>query len=407
MARTLATLEAEMLGPKAKRTASEWAHSIQTLERFRSQVQALQLRVVAAADKESVAQRAGFIDTPTWIARKTNADRSGAAAQAKLATTLADGLSRTNEALTSGDISTEHARVVAHAVQQLPGDVTPAESDTAEASLVRMATRMSPSKLRRASRRILEEVGRSRQETDAHQDQILRSEEDRARDLARLTLHDIGDGTTRGSFVVPTLQAGMLRKLLDAMTTPRRAHLACDDGPNPALPDHEPAHRWGLAFMEILEHLPTDRLSASTSATLLVTFDFETLMEGVRAATIDVGDEISATQVRRLACSANLIPMVFDSAGVLIDRGESKRLFTETQRMALATKYQECAEENCSRPYWWTELHHEESWSNGGRTDLANAIPLCGVHHHELHQPGMHAKITTDSHGIKTVRLRR
>ena len=43
--------------------------------------------------------------------------------------------------------------------------------------------------------------------------------------------------------------------------------------------------------------------------------------------------------------------------------------------MALATTYDTCAADGCDRPYAWSELHHEDPWSRGGRTDLAKAIP--------------------------------
>ena len=52
--------------------------------------------------------------------------------------------------------------------------------------------------------------------------------------------------------------------------------------------------------------------------------------------------------------------------------------------MALATRYDECAAEGCDRPFAWTEIHHLRPWEAGGLTDLDNAAPLCGTHHHMI-----------------------
>ena len=69
----------------------------------------------------------------------------------------------------------------------------------------------------------------------------------------------------------------------------------------------------------------------------------------------------------------------------MLDLGRATRLFSETQRTALATTYISCATLGCHRPFAWSEIHHEQWWSNNGRTDLANAIPLCGYHHRLIH----------------------
>ena len=60
----------------------------------------------------------------------------------------------------------------------------------------------------------------------------------------------------------------------------------------------------------------------------------------------------------------------------------------------------------CDRPYAWCELHHEDPWSHGGRTDLDLAVPLCGYHHRRMHDPRFVTSVSTDDAGVKTVRLR-
>ncbi len=84
------------------------------------------------------------------------------------------------------------------------------------------ASRFSPDQLRRLARRAIEAVEPDQTVVDAHENELVRSEEQAAHDKCSLTLHDNGDGTTTGHFTVPALAAGMLSKIIDAMTAPRR-----------------------------------------------------------------------------------------------------------------------------------------------------------------------------------------
>ena len=131
--------------------------------------------------------------------------------------------------------------------------------------------------------------------------------------------------------------------------------------------------------------------------TLLVTTTLESLRgETDRVGLTDSGTEVSAGEVRRLAAGAGIVPVVLGGDSVPLDLGRRTRLFTETQRRALALRYTECAEEHCDRPFAWCEIHHAQPWKpvhgpdgqllhpGGGKTNLTNAIPLCGKHHRQL-----------------------
>ena len=84
------------------------------------------------------------------------------------------------------------------------------------------AARFSPDQLRRLARRAIEAVEPDQKIVDAHENELVRSEEQAARAKCSLTLHDNGDGTTTGHFTIPALAAAMLGKVIDAMTAPRR-----------------------------------------------------------------------------------------------------------------------------------------------------------------------------------------
>jgi hypothetical protein len=97
------------------------------------------------------------------------------------------------------------------------------------------------------------------------------------------------------------------------------------------------------------------------------------------------GRRITAQDLRRLACEADIIPITVDEWGVPLDMGRRVRLATEHQRFALRAIHETCAVSGCSVPFDWCEIHHLCPWEAGGRTDLANLVPLCGYHHHLVH----------------------
>jgi hypothetical protein len=134
----------------------------------------------------------------------------------------------------------------------------------------------------------------------------------------------------------------------------------------------------------LVEHLPTDRLHGKVAATVVVTLDHEKLAAAVGAAGLDTGHDLSASETRRIAYQAGILPAVLDGGSQPLDLGRTQRLATEAQRTALATRHQICAAAGCERPFSWCD---EIPWSQGGRTDLANAQPLCGFHHQRIHDP--------------------
>ena len=151
----------------------------------------------------------------------------------------------------------------------------------------------------------------------------------------------------------------------------------------------------GLAFTELLEHLPTDGHAANRT-TLLVTLDLDALRTGLGAARLETGDHLGAGEARRLACNAALVPAVLGSDSVPLDLGRETRLHAKAQRQALSLTHDSCAVTGCQRPFAWCEIHHPHPWSAGGRTDLATALPLCFFHHRRAHDDHFDLRRTPD-----------
>ena len=392
----------------------EHAAVLQDLERAKRRLDSALLAVLASADKARVGERAGHTGTGSWASSQTKCGGNEGFAQSRLATDIDDGLGEVGRALAEGQISSEHARIVAGTMRRLPEELSQAHRDSIERHLVEQARYLVPGQLRKVARRALEAAERSLREVDEDEDEQLRDEERRALARTRLTMRDNGDGTTSGHFTVPTHAASMLRKLVQQIASPRRERAreangepceGSEDGTT-TYASTDWAHRYGLALLEILEHLPTDRLHGKVAATVVATVDMEALRSGVGAVQLDTGDVVSAGQARRLACNAGILPAVLGGSSLPLDLGRADRFFTEAQRVALATVYTECAAVGCDRPFSWCELHHEDPWSTGGQTDLDVAVPLCGYHHRRMHDPGFVTRVSTDDAGVKTVRLR-
>ncbi len=89
--------------------------------------------------------------------------------------------------------------------------------------------------------------------------------------------------------------------------------------------------------------------------------------------------------LRRLACDAEILPVVLGSRSQPLDVGRSSRLVTPAQWTALVLRDQHCAFPGCRRPPIACDAHHVRHWSDGGRTDLDNLVLLCRTHHTVLH----------------------
>jgi hypothetical protein len=356
----------------------------------------LRLRLMQVAEEQREADQVAASGTDAWLAALTGTSRAVMAGGLWLARTLDERYPVVRTAFARGDLSQEQVRVIVRAAERMPAGVRDDDRDRAVAALVgrTVAQRLDPERLRRVARRMLDAV--SPAAADLHQKELLEDEERRAQLETWMTLHDNGDGTWAGRFVIPDLHAHLLRTVLEHLSAPRRLGRAGQSGPgghamvDESVPcDLNWSERLGNAFTELVEHLPTDGFAnhGRVGATVMVHLDQHHLLDGLAAARLDSGTDISSGEARRLACNAGLIPAVFGGPSVPLDLARETRLHTKAQRAALSASFDTCAAEGCRRPFAWTEVHHRTPWSHGGRTDLDNAVPLCGWHHRRVHDP--------------------
>ena len=358
----------------------------------RRRLDELHLRLARVADQQAEAAKVAASGTDAWLAALTGTSRGVAAGGLWLARRLAEDYATVRTAFARGDLSVEQARVIVRAAETVPSAVPPDDKDTAVAALVeRAVTRgLEPSRLRRVARRMLDTIDPNL--ADEHQQKLLDDEEKRAAAATYFLMHEQADGTWAGRFTISALHAGLLKTALEQLSSPRRLSR---NASGEVVVDETVTVRTGYseqlgdAFCELVEHLPTHGWASGgrVGADVMVHLDYDRLLDGLGAARLDSGVEVTAGSARRLACNAGLLPAVFGTASSPLDLGRTKRLHNSTQRAALSAIYESCAAEGCRRPFAWTEIHHLEAWSKGGPTDLANAVPLCGWHHRRVHDP--------------------
>lgn len=159
-------------------------------------------------------------------------------------------------------------------------------------------------------------------------------------------------------------------------------------------------HRRALALIAILERSSSGFATESVTspgerreprADVVVHIDLETLVNGLRATSThrtSFGGDLPVDTIRRMACDADVIPVVLNGAGVPLDVGRAKRLATAGQRRALEAAHDTCAMPECSVAFHHCQIHHIDYWESGGPTDFGNMVPLCSRHHHAAHEGG-------------------
>jgi hypothetical protein len=145
--------------------------------------------------------------------------------------------------------------------------------------------------------------------------------------------------------------------------------------------------------------------SHGTPTRMLVLVTLDALTEGLAEAavggTVGVGvtgngAELSAAAIRRLACDAELVPVVLDGNGEPLDVGRARYAVPASIWSALVVRDRHCAFPGCGRPPVMCHAHHIRHWAHGGKTKLRNLVLLCGHHHRAIHHTPWEVRINPD-----------
>ena len=146
-----------------------------------------------------------------------------------------------------------------------------------------------------------------------------------------------------------------------------------------------------------------EEVGKTNKTTLLLTMDWESLRDGLGAATtlggLDAGTHLAPETVRRLCCDGSVIPVVLGGRGEVMDWGLEKRFFTDAQTKRLWLRDGGCTYPGCDAPPQWTDAHHLIHWADLGPSDLDNAALLCDRHHTTVHNRRYAGRVVRDGTG--------
>ncbi|GLZ51529.1 HNH endonuclease signature motif containing protein [Actinomycetospora sp. NBRC 106378] len=127
--------------------------------------------------------------------------------------------------------------------------------------------------------------------------------------------------------------------------------------------------------------------------TLTVTLDYKTLRQQLTdtsTALALLGDStfIRPDTARRLACDADIIPIVLGSKGEVLDVGRKTRSIPTATGRAVTVRDRHCAFPGCRRRARTAQIHHIQHWAHDGDTEPDNLVCLCRYHHDLVHHSG-------------------
>ena len=352
-------------------TAAVAAGTLAALRRLEAKTAALTMRALQHAENLYVGPAAGATDTASWWANQTRQTKRTAKHRAALAELLDRDHAPVRDAMAAGQVSEEQAVVIVRGVDSLSVE----HRRQAEDHLIGVAPDHDPLALKRLADHILQVVAPDI--ADEHERQALERQEALALEKCRFTMSDDGHGLCHGRFTLPSHVGAMLKQAVLANHSPKhRHHSGTPKG-------------MGHAFCEYVTRYPVDRLpqAGGVDATVVVTMTMENLLGDNTPTILDTGDQLTAAQARKLACEANIIPIVLGGKSEILDQGRARRFHTKAQRIAIAQRDHTCTAEGCDWPAAMCHVHHHQAWSKGGKTTIADGRLFCPRHHSYAHNP--------------------
>lgn len=409
--------------------------SLRNIERLSRVLEAARSRRSAEVARRSsvelghrgLAARRGATSATVLIARETGSSRAGAARTIRVGELLdprPDALPdsprdspRTDEAERSraflplaratadGVLGTEAAELATRILDPILGRVP---VDDLAAAIVALVGR--------AESRSADEIGTLARELRDSLDRVGIEDRDRAlRERRSLRRSSVIDGLRRMTLVLDPESDAIVSGALDQILSPRLGGPRFTDASSEAtaqrlLDDERTTDQVALDALVDLVQIGSDagesRLLGLGRPPVRITMTLDDLHRSVSgepagAAWLEGSVEpISATTARRHLCTTGALPVVLGGAGLPVDVGQARRLFTGAQRDALAVRDGGCRFWGCDRPPSWCEAHHILEWGAGGPTDLANGILLCRRHHLLVHDHGWRITAVAGPHGF-------
>jgi Domain of unknown function (DUF222)/HNH endonuclease len=346
---------------------------------------AAHLDLVAEADRRGLGPSTGSRDTAAFLVGAQRISWEDARERVAIATADLPGL---QAALAAGEIDAKHAAEIVKVLRQAPPTVGAEQVAAHEETLVALARQAVPSTVRKAGQRIL-----------GYWDLEGKEPRDREEALAR----------PRREFRYAWTRDGRMK--FSGEFDAEAGHLAEDlfvplAKPDPADEHGEPdprttAERQGdavAAIFDLAARADDLRVRAGERAVATVTIPHADLLREAGLVTLDGGETMTVSQLRRLLCDAKIYPAVLGGESQVLDLGRSARTATAAQRRALAIRDRGCTRPGCPRGPKWTTPHHVTFWAaQGGETNINDLALVCERCHRLIHHGGWDIELR---HGV-------
>ena len=377
----------------AARSGGELMDTATVIEGVKSELDAIMLDVVREIEARDDAKRLGWASTQDFVTAVAGGHKGSGPAVVRLASATAEPVfAPIAEGMHDGWLSTAKAHVIQRSVDTLPLD---ADLRTRGVTfLLGEAKRLDATELRKVARHLAAVVDPDGEERRAEKEL---AREERAAHLGRhLTITDdlAGGAFLKGRCTAE--DAALIKTTLLPLSRPQPSSVPdCDrhtceqpgcahDGRDPR--DH--GARMLDALVQACRRLQTaEVLPDCHGATprVAVTIDYDDLLRGTGFATTETGEQVSPDTARRMACDADLIPIVLGTGSEVLDVGRHQRLATAAIWKALVARDRHCRFPGCTRPPLMCHAHHLQHWIDGGPTSLENLLLLCSTHHRLVH----------------------
>ena len=274
-------------------------------------------------------------------------------------------LSETSDALASGEIPADHARLIARASSEGP---------ILEEELVEAARTQGFDEFSKTVKRQQHDLS-----ADGGESLMDRQREKRS---ARLFLN----GET-GMYVLNAELDSLTGAHIAGVLANKEREFWRKEDPNHR---RSPVQRTADALAELI--LRPEKGKAAGIA-LVVVADYDATLKELANARVSDGTPLPGKELVRLACEADIFPAVFNARTQDLWLGRRRRCASDAQRIALMVRDKACV--GCGADANRSFYHHIEHWNNGGKTDYPNLVTVCNDCHHDIHE--RHHQVETDT----------
>lgn len=377
-------------------------HVLERLETARRRQVAVSHDVVAGLAREDSAAIGGLLHKvlADWL-RISCAEarrRMRNAAQLTGRTTLTGEqlppeLPATAQAWHNGVLDEEHLRVIQQFTRELPEATPPEIAEEAETFLAERAAELRPDQLAKVADRYALVINPDGKFSD--------------RDRARQRGFSWGAQRPDGMSIGKLIATPELRANLDAWLARFAAPGMCNpEDQNPCVAG-EPSSVASSTDLRTHAQRQHDALNAlvrgqlgdpklgvhnGLPVTVIVSTTLKELTSGAGMTVTGGGTLLPMRDLIRLAGHAYHYLAVFDDhQRRALYLGRTRRIASADQRVVLYARDRGCTHPGCDVPGHFTEAHHMQEWSRGGRTDVDNLALTCHPDH-KLTEKGWRTK---------------